>query len=418
MRCMLHTLEITFTSSNHPNSSFNYVMSSSCTDSSCGTETTVPSYYTIIGAILALIAASLNAVSFVYNRKAFNHIQAKQKAEGREKVKGTGYEYLKNGTWWIGMTAMGLAEVINTIAFAFAPVIIVAPLGAWSVALTAVLASFILKERLSFSGKIGAALCMIGSIAICVTAPAAAVPTHTIEEFTAYLKGIAFIVYAAVCFVGVLVLNFWAVPRWGTKNIMVHITIASIVGSFLVQIASGVGSAVVYSIGHFDTYNVFVDWQFWLLFVILVILILFQIAFINKAIACFHATIVMPIYFVSFTIWTFVTFLFLYGFGSGTIGALAAVSLVLNFLVIVCGVALLVAWNRKVLKSLLPETLHQTMIDSALADRALVDEQWEERASSSTEPARLNSSEDGLTVPQASEASVQSVEMVQLASPV
>lgn len=48
---------------------------------------------------------------------------------------------------------------------------LITPLGALSVIMSAILASFFLKERLSKEGKVGCALCIIGSIAIILHSP-------------------------------------------------------------------------------------------------------------------------------------------------------------------------------------------------------------------------------------------------------
>lgn len=44
-----------------------------------------------------------------------------------------GYSYLKEPLWWMGLLAMVLGEGANFAAYAFAPAIIVTPLGALSI---------------------------------------------------------------------------------------------------------------------------------------------------------------------------------------------------------------------------------------------------------------------------------------------
>jgi hypothetical protein len=44
-----------------------------------------------------------------------------------------GFSYLKEPTWWAGMIAMVLGEAANFAAYAFAPAILVTPLGALSI---------------------------------------------------------------------------------------------------------------------------------------------------------------------------------------------------------------------------------------------------------------------------------------------
>jgi hypothetical protein len=64
-----------------------------------------------------------------------------------------------------------LGEIANFAAYAFAPAILVTPLGALSVLIGAVLGSYFLKEVLGTLGKLGCAICLIGSVMIVLHAP-------------------------------------------------------------------------------------------------------------------------------------------------------------------------------------------------------------------------------------------------------
>jgi magnesium transporter len=80
-----------------------------------------------------------------------------------------------------------LGELFNFAAYAFAPAILVTPLGALSVLIgfvrslrgseslltshSAVLGSYFLQEHLGLLGKIGCAICLIGSVIIVLHAP-------------------------------------------------------------------------------------------------------------------------------------------------------------------------------------------------------------------------------------------------------
>lgn len=59
----------------------------------------------------------------------------------------------------------------NFAAYAFAPAILVTPLGALSVLIGAVLGSYFLEEKLGTLGKLGSALCLIGTVIIVLHAP-------------------------------------------------------------------------------------------------------------------------------------------------------------------------------------------------------------------------------------------------------
>ncbi len=64
-----------------------------------------------------------------------------------------------------------VGEIANFAAYAFAPAILVTPLGALSVLIGAVLGSYFLKEVLGTLWKLGCAICLIGSVIIVLHAP-------------------------------------------------------------------------------------------------------------------------------------------------------------------------------------------------------------------------------------------------------
>ena len=78
---------------------------------------------------------------------------------------------MKTPLWWAGIITLGLGEVFNFAAYAFAPAILVTPLGALSVLIGAVLGAYFLREELGTLGKLGCAICLIGSVVIVLHAP-------------------------------------------------------------------------------------------------------------------------------------------------------------------------------------------------------------------------------------------------------
>lgn len=80
---------------------------------------------------------------------------------------------------------MVVGEVCNFAAYAFAPAILVTPLGALSVLIGAVLGSYFLKEELGILGRLGCAICLIGAVIIVLHAPPDE-DIETIETILAY----------------------------------------------------------------------------------------------------------------------------------------------------------------------------------------------------------------------------------------
>lgn len=118
-----------------------------------------------IGLALAVTSTLGIGASFVITKKGLNAAAAQHGFEG------DGFEYLRNPIWWGGIVTMVIGEVCNFSAYAFAPAILVTPLGALSVLIGAVLGSYFLDEKLGVLGRVGCAICLIGSVVIVLHAP-------------------------------------------------------------------------------------------------------------------------------------------------------------------------------------------------------------------------------------------------------
>lgn len=103
--------------------------------------------------------------SFVITKKGLNE------ASERHGFEGDGFSYLKTPLWWAGISTLVIGEVANFAAYAFAPAILVTPLGALSVLIGAILGAYFLDEELGILGKLGCATCLIGSVVIVLHAP-------------------------------------------------------------------------------------------------------------------------------------------------------------------------------------------------------------------------------------------------------
>lgn len=118
-----------------------------------------------VGLALAILSTMAIGTSFVITKKGLLDACEKHGFEG------DGFAYLKSPMWWGGIVTMVLGEVANFAAYAFAPAILVTPLGALSVLIGALLGSYFLKEDLGTLGRLGCALCLIGSVIIVLHAP-------------------------------------------------------------------------------------------------------------------------------------------------------------------------------------------------------------------------------------------------------
>ena len=102
-----------------------------------------------VGLTLALISTAMIGISFIVKKRGLIKAQENGISAGEG-----GYSYLKEPVWWLGMITMIGGEGMNFAAYAFAPAVLVTPLGALSILVSAVLAHFILQEKLHMLGKV------------------------------------------------------------------------------------------------------------------------------------------------------------------------------------------------------------------------------------------------------------------------
>ncbi|CAO1635369.1 unnamed protein product [Sympodiomycopsis kandeliae] len=293
-------------------------------------EPSNPPAFKYIGIALAVLSGILIGGSFVFKKKGLLRSQKKYAT-----VAGEGYAYLKSPMWWTGMSTMILGEIFNFVAYAFAPAILVTPFGALAVVVSAVLSSFFLNEQLTLFGKIGCFLCINGSVIIALNGPA----SHaggSINEFKHLFLSPGFLVWGGICIVTSLVLIFFVAPKYGKKNMLVYITICSLLGGLSVSTTSGVGSAILLSIrGSMQLKN----WFFYVLLVFVAVTLVAEIIYLNKALELFHTSMVTAVYYTTFTSATLVSTIVLF---KGLDAAPATIiTLVLGFLTIVTGIVLL-----------------------------------------------------------------------------
>ena len=128
-----------------------------------------------IGLALAITSTLAIGTSFVITKKGLND------AADKHGFEGDGYAYLKTPLWWAGICSLVVGEIANFAAYAFAPAILVTPLGALSVLIGAVLGAYFLDEKLGVLGRLGCAICLIGSVVIVLHAPPDT-PIQTVDE--------------------------------------------------------------------------------------------------------------------------------------------------------------------------------------------------------------------------------------------
>ncbi|KAI1761044.1 DUF803-domain-containing protein [Hypoxylon sp. FL1150] len=283
-----------------------------------------------IGLALAISSSLAIGSSFVITKKGL------LQAEEKHGFSGDGFVYLRNPMWWGGMVTMILGEMCNFAAYAFAPAILVTPLGALSVLIGAVLGSYFLKEELGTLGKLGCAICLLGAAVIVLHAPPDE-DIQTIDQILHYAIQPGFLLYCFVVTVFAIVMIYRVAPVHGRRNPLIYLSICSSVGSVSIMSVKAFGIALKLT---FAGNNQFTHPSTYVFMILTAVCILTQMNYFNKALSQFSTQIVNPLYYVTFTTATLCASFILFS-GFNTTDTVNTLSLLCGFLVTFAGVYLL-----------------------------------------------------------------------------
>ena len=282
-----------------------------------------------IGVGLAVSSSLFIGTSFIVKKKGLRSASGTRAGSG-------GFTYLLNPLWWVGLFLMTTGEIANFVAYSFAPAIVVTPMGALSVVISAILASLMLQEHLDTMGKLGCALCLVGSTVIVFHAPAEHQVT-SLEQIWENIATPSFLSYLAIILTASLTLVFYYAPRYGTTHILVYLLICSMLGSLSVMACKAVGIAIRLTLDGDNQLNRLGTWVF---VAVLVACITTQMNYLNKALDLFNTARVTPIYYVLFTTFVIVASVILFKDWHGQPAA-NVVSQICGFLTIFIGIYIL-----------------------------------------------------------------------------
>ncbi|TDH08064.1 hypothetical protein EPR50_G00093980 [Perca flavescens] len=289
-----------------------------------------------IGLGLAISSSIFIGGSFILKKKGLLRLARK----GSMRAGQGGHAYLKEWLWWAGLLSMGAGEAANFAAYAFAPATLVTPLGALSVLVSAVLSSYFLTERLNLHGKLGCLLSILGSTTMVIHAPQEE-EISSLEHMAKKLVDPGFFVFATLVIIVALIFIFVVGPRHGQTNILVYITICSVIGALSVSCVKGLGIAIKEAIaGKSVARNPLA----WILLLGLVACVSTQINYLNKALDIFNTSLVTPIYYVFFTTSVLTCSAILFK-EWGHMGADDVIGTLSGFLTIIVGIFLLHAFK-------------------------------------------------------------------------
>ncbi|KAL1362096.1 hypothetical protein HN51_010377 [Arachis hypogaea] len=283
------------------------------------------------GLALALGSSAFIGASFILKKKGLKRAAATGTRAGVG-----GYTYLLEPLWWAGMVSMIVGEVANFVAYIYAPAILVTPLGAISIIVSAVLAHFLLNERLQTMGVLGCLSCIVGSIVIVIHAPQEQTPT-SVQEIWDLATQPAFLFYAVATISLVLALILHFEPRYGQSNMLVYLGICSLMGSFTVVSIKAIGIAIKLTL---DGINQIAYPQTWFFLTVSAICVITQLNYLNRALDTFNAAIVSPVYYVMFTTLTIIASAIMFKDWSGQ-DATSIASEICGFITILSGTMIL-----------------------------------------------------------------------------
>ncbi|XP_022136343.1 probable magnesium transporter NIPA6 isoform X1 [Momordica charantia] len=249
------------------------------------------------GLVLAMASSAFIGSSFILKKKGLKRAGATGARAGVG-----GYTYLLEPLWWAGMVTMIIGEIANFVAYIYAPAVLVTPLGALSIIISAVLAHFLLKERLQKMGVVGCLSCIVGSVIIVIHAPQERTP-DSVQEIWDLATQPAFLVYVAATISLVLALMLYFEPRYGHVNILVYLGICSLMGSLTVMSIKAIGIAIRLTL---EGVSQVAYPQTWLFLTVAVVCVVTQLNYLNKALDTFNAALVSPVYYAMFTTLTIV----------------------------------------------------------------------------------------------------------------
>ncbi|XP_057441404.1 probable magnesium transporter NIPA6 [Lotus japonicus] len=286
----------------------------------------------LTGLTLALVSSGFIGSSFIIKKQGLRRAAA---VSGVRAGVG-GYYYLMEPLWWVGLIIMIIGEVANFVAYAFAPAVLVTPLGALSIIVSAVLADLILKEKLPHLGILGCVMCIAGSIIIVINAPKEQPITSVLEIWNMATQP-AFLAYVASVMVLVFILVFHFAPTCGHSNVLVYTGICSLMGSLSVMSVKALGTSLKLT---FEGKNQLIYPETWFFMLVVAICVIMQMNYLNKALDTFNTAIVSPIYYVMFTTLTILASVIMFKDWDGQSGG-TIVSEICGFIVVLSGTIML-----------------------------------------------------------------------------
>jgi hypothetical protein len=179
-----------------------------------------------------------------------------------------------------------------------------------------------LDEKLNALGKIGCLLTVFGSIIIIIHAPKDS-EVNSLYDFARKIGAsgmkilninnhkfidsffvLEFLFFSLIICIVILCLILYYGPRLGAKYVHIYILICSLLGAFTVTACKGLGAGLKEVFTHNYTYSI---WLTLFCFIMIIVCILIQMIYLNKALDLFSTPVVTTVYYVLFTTCVLIT---------------------------------------------------------------------------------------------------------------
>lgn len=229
--------------------------------------------------------------------------------------------YLTSRWWWLGVLLMTVGETGNFVAYGFAPASVVSPLGVLALVSNCIVAPMFFNEKITRRNLMGVGITVLGILLIITSVqPSSTELPSSIVLLDIVLKKVAdglselsphefivlaisqlsFKIYLLVVMVLMAILFMEATLRRASTNafnLFSNLGLVALFGAF-----TALSTKALSSIINFSFSKALVDPLTYSLLLVLALTSIVQVIYLNRALALFDATMVLPVHFVLFTI--------------------------------------------------------------------------------------------------------------------
>jgi hypothetical protein len=212
--------------------------------------------------------------------------------------------------WIAGFLSVVIGSLCDLVAFSFADMSLLAPLGAITLVINLAMAPFVQGEKLTSRDALATGVILAGTV-LCISFGSKGETKATLHDMALLFLRPLFIVYVVIAFVyagfvGVYMRYYRrrrARGRLTPREIHLHScvfpTLAGLCGGHSVLFAKACGQIVIVTA---DGENQFIYWGTYMLFFLLGAFLFLQVKFLNMGLVRANALLVVPVYQVS---WVF-----------------------------------------------------------------------------------------------------------------